>query len=67
MAVQHDMRVSDEGTIFLFTPVTPEAKTWVDENVALEDYQWFGRGFSVEHRYAADLVVGMQEAGLVVV
>ena len=53
-------------SVYLFVPLTPEARTWVDENVELEDWQWLGGGFGVDHRYAKDLADGMTQDGLVV-
>jgi len=65
-APQADVTVSGSGTMYLVTPLSDEAKAWVEENVPLEDWQWLGNGFGVEHRYIGNLVQGMQEAGLVV-
>jgi hypothetical protein len=45
-------------------PVSQAAKDWVAENVPLEDWQWMGPRFAVEHRYIAELVGGMMEDGL---
>jgi hypothetical protein len=65
-APQADVHVSGGGTMYLVTPLSDEAKAWVEENVPLEDWQWLGSGFGVEHRYIGNLVEGMREAGLVV-
>ena len=62
-----DVQVVNEGTIVLFRPLTDAARTWIDENVNSEDYQWFGGGLCVEHRYANDIVEGMKADGLVTV
>jgi hypothetical protein len=59
-----DVFVRCEGSIFLFTPVTPAAKQWICTNVQ-PDAQWFGESLVVEHRYAADLAAAMRDAGLV--
>ena len=59
-----DVRTRDEGSIILITPISPEAKAWVSENVQLEGWQWFGNSFSCEPRYVDDLIAGMQDAGL---
>jgi hypothetical protein len=58
-----DLLVRNEGTVFVFCPLTPEAKRWIDEHV--HDSLWFGSALVVEHRYARALAVGMQDAGLV--
>jgi hypothetical protein len=65
-AKQVDVLVTNEGTIWMFTPLTDEAKEWVKENVPTESWQWMGNSFCCEHRYAPDLVEGMRGAGLVV-
>ena len=59
-----DVQIENEGSIFMFHVLTDTAREWVDENVGLESWQWLGRAFAVEHRFAEDLAGGMQEAGL---
>jgi hypothetical protein len=59
-----DVQVSDQGSIILFTPMSPEARDWFDENVQTEDWQWLGASLGVDRRYAADLLAGIGEAGL---
>ena len=54
-----------QPTIYVITPKTNKAKAWVGQNVPLEDWQWMGEGFCVEHRYIDDLVQGMMDEGLV--
>jgi hypothetical protein len=57
-----DVLVSNEGTLFLFTPVSDLARLWLVSNVQ-HDAQWFGQALVVEHRYARDLALGLMEAG----
>ncbi len=59
-----DVLVANEGTIFLFNPLTARAKEWIDDNVQ-PDAQWFGTTLVVEHRFAWGLAQGMKDAGLV--
>ena len=59
-----DVLVSNEGTIFCFTPLTPRAKAWFDDNVVTEPWQWLGATCVVEHGFALGLAVGMKVAGL---
>jgi hypothetical protein len=61
-----DVRIENHGSVLLFTPCTPPAQEWVNENVQLEGWQWLGNGFAVDPRYADQLIAGMEEAGLVV-
>lgn len=68
MTTDADVDVAGHGSVFVFGLKTDAAREWVNENVALEDWQWFGQSrFAVDHRYAAPLAHAMREAGLVVV
>jgi hypothetical protein len=46
-----DVLVANEGTVFLFNPLTARAKEWIDENLQPGD-QRFGMTLVCEHRYA---------------
>jgi len=59
-----DMLIDDNGTIFMFTPITALGREWVDEHLSLEGWQWMGLSFAVEHRFAAGLAQGMKADGL---
>ena len=59
-----DVLVRNEGTVFLFCPLTSRGKEWIDEYVQ-PDAQWFGNTLVVEHRFAWGLAQGMNDAGLV--
>jgi hypothetical protein len=58
-----DVLVRNEGTVFLFCPLTTQAKEWIDENVQ-SDAQWFGNALVVEHRYAWGLAESVKNEGL---
>lgn len=58
-----DITITDHGSIILVTPITDQAKAWVDDNVS-EESQWFGNSLVVEPRYISNLVDGMSDAGL---
>ena len=58
-----DVLVHNEGTVFLFCPLTPQAREWIDEHVQ-QDALWFGIAVVVEHRFAWGLAQGMKDAGL---
>jgi hypothetical protein len=64
--METDVRVRNEGSIVMFTPVSDAAKTWFDENVHHEVWQWFGESLCVEWRYAEDLIEGLLNEGLIV-
>lgn len=59
---QIDFHITNNGSTFSFTPVTPTAIAWVDD-LPLEDWQWLGPSFVVDHRLAHDLVNGIVDAG----
>lgn len=58
-----DVAVANEGSVFLFQPLTGAAKDWIEEHVVSET-TWFGGSLCVEHRYAHDLALGMIGDGL---
>lgn len=57
-----DVMVQCEGSIFLLTPISGEARSWLRDNVQ-PDAQWFGPALVVEHRYVEDLVEGLRCEG----
>jgi hypothetical protein len=59
-----DFLVSNEGTVFLFNPLTARAKRRMDANVH-PDSHWFGSALVIERRYAWALVQSMKDEGLV--
>jgi len=64
-----DVMVStDSPGSFMFTLHTDEAREWVDENVDVPDYLWFGNnGFAVfDTGLAANITGGMLRDGLLV-
>jgi hypothetical protein len=63
LPITPDILVQNEGTVFLFCPLTSQAKEWVDEHVQ-PDAMWFGNALVVEHRFAWGLAQGMKDAGL---
>jgi hypothetical protein len=58
----NDIEITNHGSLFLFQPLNDEVKSWLNENVSA-DSQWFGGALVVEHRYAANLAEGLQDAG----
>jgi hypothetical protein len=61
-----DVLVENHGSVALFTPMTPEAHQWVEENVEIEPWQRMGCSIACEPRCLEQLVKGMQQGGLVV-
>lgn len=64
IAPEFDVIATSHGSIVAVCPVTPAAKEWVEEHVALESWQWMGNMFAVEPRYLEDLLMGMEQDGL---
>jgi len=58
-----DFVIRDEGTIWLFTPLTPAALRFLAEHIQ-PDAQYFGDSLAVEHRYVEGLLHGLTEHGL---
>jgi hypothetical protein len=63
--VTTDVAITDNGTIVTFDLLSPEAREWVDEYVDVPDYMWSHTGFHCEHRFAGEIAMGMEDAGLV--
>ncbi len=62
-----DFNFTNHGSIVMVTPLTDAAREFVEDKVVLEDWNcWAGGGFAVEHRFAADLVSGIEAEGLVI-
>jgi len=59
-----DVIVSNEGTVFLFNPLTARARCWMEAN-AHPDSHWFGSALVVERRYAWVMTQNMKDEGLV--
>jgi len=53
-----DVLERNEGTVFVFCPLTDRARAWIDENVQTETWQWVGNALVVEYRYAWGLATG---------
>jgi hypothetical protein len=62
---QPDVLFRNEGTVFVFCPLTERAQEWFGSNVTSEPWQWFGNALVVEHRYAWGLAEGLTSDGLV--
>ena len=63
VANTHDFTVNDQGSIVLLVPLTPQAETWVKDNLP-EDRLTFGLSVVIEHRYADDIIQGIINDGL---
>jgi hypothetical protein len=61
-----DFLVENHFTIFLLTPLTPAARSWVQEHLPDEHNRLeFAGSIVVEHRFIDDIVRGAISEGLV--
>ena len=51
-----DFQIADHGSIISIKPMSEASRTWVDENVASEPWQWLGGALCVDVRCARDLI-----------
>jgi hypothetical protein len=58
-----DFVVRPEGSIWLFTPQSPNALSFLAEFIS-EDAIYWGPSLVCEHRYVYDLLVGLRHHGL---
>jgi hypothetical protein len=61
--IEPDARINDHGSIVLITPLSSEAKVWLDDNTPRSAIYW-GGAIVVEHRYADNMIAGMILDGL---
>ena len=60
-----DIRVSNHGSVFLFSPTSAEARETLLELVPPgPDHHYFGNALVVEHRYASAVAEQLQEDGM---
>lgn len=57
-----DFTVRDEFSIFLLTPVSADAREWVEANLGDEITTW-GDSVVVEHRYIQAIIDGLTSEG----
>lgn len=60
-----DFTAINEGSIVLLIPHTEEARTWVENNLALEDWQNTQR-VAIEPRYYSDIQEGIIGEGMTI-
>ena len=61
-----DFQITDQGSIFLIRPLNEAARQWLQENVVAEPWQWVQDALCVEARFARDLIIEIEQAGLTV-
>jgi len=61
-----DFQIADHGSIISIRPLNEAACQWLDENVVSELWQWVQSALCVEARFARDLIIEIEQAGLTV-
>ena len=62
--MKQDFSITDHGSVTILYPHTDAARGWIAENIDDASLGWGTGGIVVEPRYVADIVAGMEEAGL---
>jgi hypothetical protein len=52
------------SSVVLLRPMTDAARAWADENLVLDQWQWFGGAIAIEHRYVENIVEGIRGDGM---
>jgi hypothetical protein len=61
-----DFLVENHNSIFLLRPLTDAARNWVEEHIGQDNgYQPYFPTVVIDHSYISDIVVGIQNDGLV--
>lgn len=63
---QKDVRADHHGSLILLSPLSPKGQAWLEENLTGET-TWFNGSAVVEPRYLYPILVGIADAGLVLV
>ena len=58
-----DYSVTNHGSIWLIQPLTESAEEWFADNLD-PDCMMYGSAYAIEPRYADDIIMGAQDAGL---
>jgi hypothetical protein len=61
-----DFLVENHNSIFLLRPLSDAARNWVDEHIGQDNgYQPYFPTVVIDHSYISDIVLGIQNDGLV--
>jgi len=61
---EHDIELNDQGTIWLFTPISKAALQWCYAHLPDDAPRWGQCSYVVEHRFISDIVEGARRDGL---
>lgn len=62
----NDITFEDQGSIVLIRPMNLVGREWLEANLQLEGWQWFGGAVACEPRFAPDVAAGMLNDGLMI-
>lgn len=51
-----DLRIRNHGTVVTLEPVSERGRSWMDDNLVTEPWQWLGSTLGIEHRLAPSVV-----------
>lgn len=60
-----DVITANQGSVITITPVSTEARDWINFNCVAEPWQWLGGSMAVEPRCALDILHALIEDGFV--
>jgi len=60
------IRAGQWATVWSFEPCTERAKEFVREYLEIDDWQWLGKSFAVDHRPARDLAEQLGAEGFII-
>jgi hypothetical protein len=63
---EFDVEVVSRTAIVAIQLNSDESREWAQENLGLEDYQWWGSVICVDHRYAAGILDLLRDEGFTV-
>lgn len=58
-----DFQFTNHGSIITVTPLTERAKEFIEQNVSVESWQYFGNAIALDRRCARDLAGVMVDEG----
>jgi len=60
---ESDFLVTTHGSVWTFQPLTEIAKNFTGTDLDVQDWQWVGPAFGVDHRVAQQLVSALEDEG----
>jgi hypothetical protein len=61
--MDYDFSFTDHGSVTILTPLTQDAREWVEQNIPEDAQRWAG-GVVIEPRYAPNILEGLAGDGL---